>query len=210
MSAYLIRHAESTANAGQVTQHPDNIPLTPLGQSQAQALAERLVLSPSLFVLSPFTRAQATAAPLLARHPQVPVQVQPVQEFTYLNTRRWAGTTAEQRWPAVAHYWATSNPNVCEGEGCESFCGLMARADALLALLAERQHLPGSTVVVSHGIFICAVLWRALATEGGHPLTAASMAQFRAFQQQLQPANVSIARLTWRERWQLGLPLVLC
>lgn len=42
-SVRLIRHAQSAANAGLATTAPDSIPLTELGHTQAQILADQIV-----------------------------------------------------------------------------------------------------------------------------------------------------------------------
>lgn len=68
----LIRHAQSTANAGQATTAPDTIPLTELGHRQALTLAEKINTSPNLIITSPFERAMNTAIPTAKRYPDVP------------------------------------------------------------------------------------------------------------------------------------------
>ncbi len=191
LSAYLIRHAESTANAGHATLSPESIPLTGKGHAQAQALAGALAVRPAQIVHSPFARAQQTAAPLIARHPAATVLELPVQEFTYLNTQAWAGTTAAQRWPAVAAYWNKADPDCCDGPGTESFSGLMQRAAALLQWLAAQP--AQELCVVSHGIFICAALW--VQRHGSAVLAARKMVEFRSFQQASAPLNVSVTHL---------------
>ena len=93
----LIRHAESEGNAGLPTNDPASIPLTHHGYEQAAALAATFTTAPDLIIVSPFIRTQQTAAPLIARFPEVPVEKWAVQEFTYLNPNKYLGTTETQR-----------------------------------------------------------------------------------------------------------------
>lgn len=80
-----IRHGESAANAGGASSDPALIALTERGKAQAQAIAQSFEAAPELIVMSPFIRAQDTAAPTLRKFPGVPVEVWPVEEFTYLS-----------------------------------------------------------------------------------------------------------------------------
>jgi len=154
----LIRHAESVANAGGVSQTPACIPLTDLGHQQAQALLAHFPQAPDLVVVSPFIRTLETANPLLAKFPHVPVETWPVQEFTYLDNEAYRGTTVAQRSPAAQAYWQRGDVRHCHGHGAESFADFMARVDHLIERLSleTRRHI----AIFSHGFFISAVLWR--------------------------------------------------
>src|SRR5262245_42062403 len=99
LTVRFIRHGESLANAGGVTSLTPSIPLTALGRSQAVELSRSFTTSPNLIVTSPYLRAQDTATPTAARFPHVPLEVWPVQEFTYLALKRCFNTTSEQRQP---------------------------------------------------------------------------------------------------------------
>jgi len=46
-------------------------------------------------------RSQQTAAPLIARYPDVPVEQWPIQEFTYLSPEHCHNTTFSERKPLV-------------------------------------------------------------------------------------------------------------
>lgn len=84
-SVRLIRHAQSAANAGLATTAPDSIPLTELGRTQAQILADHIASPPDLIISSPFERAIHTALALANRYPPVPLEIWAVEEFTYLS-----------------------------------------------------------------------------------------------------------------------------
>src|SRR3546814_4777403 len=86
--------------------------------------------------LSPYTRTRQTAAPTIARFPGVPVEVWPIEEFTYLQPARWNGTRSAERMPHLERYWSAADPDYCDGEGAESFATLLRRCEAALARLA--------------------------------------------------------------------------
>jgi broad specificity phosphatase PhoE len=158
----FIRHGQSTGNAGVPSPDLATIELTDLGWQQAHAVAASWVEAPTLLVTSPYLRTQQTAAPTIARFPDVPVAVWPVEEFTYLQPARWNGTLAAERAPHLARYWGRADPDYCDGPGSESFGTLLRRAEAALHRLAA---LPAGSLayVFSHGQFIQAV--RAVVTE---------------------------------------------
>lgn len=156
MRAILIRHGQSTGNAGIPSQDLAAIELTKLGWSQARQVAATWTAPPTLIVTSPYLRTQQTAAPTIGRFPDVPVEVWPIEEFTYLQPARWNGTRSAERLPHLERYWSTANPAYCDGDGAESFGTLLRRAEAALDRLAALA--PGALVYVfSHGQFIQAV-----------------------------------------------------
>lgn len=154
---WLIRHGESTANAGAVTFSPESIPLTERGMEQARCVAEQVSARPDLIVVSSFLRSQQTAAPLIARYPGVKVEEWPVQEFTYLSPDRCHNTTFQDRKPLVAEYWARNDARYCDGPGAESFANLLERALATVARIKAAEN--GFIVMLSHGQFLRAVIW---------------------------------------------------
>ena len=156
MKAIFIRHGQSTGNIGLPSPDHTLIALTDLGRRQAEEVAAGWARTPDLIVVSPYLRTQQTAAPTIARFPDAPVEVWPIQEFTYLQPSRWNGTLSAERAPVIARYWAQTDPTSCDGEGAESFSALLRRAEAVLARLAA---MPEESLVYlfSHGQFIQAV-----------------------------------------------------
>jgi 2,3-bisphosphoglycerate-dependent phosphoglycerate mutase len=149
----LVRHGQSVANAGgKTTDHVFN-PLTELGHAQAREFADRLDCKPTLFVVSPFQRAQQTAEPLRERFPDVPVEEWPIHEFTFLEPSRHSNTTEEDRQPYVKAYWENQDPEFADGPGAESFTQFLDRARDAIRRLAMAN--PGGCVVVfTHGFFM--------------------------------------------------------
>ena len=153
MRAIFIRHGQSTGNAGIPCDDLALLELTQKGWLQAEEVAATWNQEPSLIVTSPYLRAEQTSRPTLRRFPKAPVEVWPIQEFTYLQPSRWNGTLSVDRMPFIERYWGAADPDFCDGEGAESFNSLLSRVRAALTRL---EGLPASALVYlfSHGQFI--------------------------------------------------------
>jgi broad specificity phosphatase PhoE len=156
MRAVFIRHGQSTGNIGIPCHDQSLIELTETGWQQARDVAANWIAAPDLIVTSPYLRAQQTAQPTIERFSKVPVEVWPVQEFTYLQPDRWNGTLSVERMPHIERYWSEADPEYCDGRGAESFANLLRRAETALRRL---ETLPDGTLVYifSHGQFVQAV-----------------------------------------------------
>ena len=196
LSILCLRHGQSTANAGASTTDPAKIPLSETGHSQARRWAESLEQPPSLIVVSPFLRARQTAAPLQDRFPNVPMEIWPIHEFTYLSPIKSAGTTAAQRRPRVESYWAAGDVNFEDGDGAESFAMFMTRVNAAKHKLEALQAVEAQYVVcVGHGQF-----WQALrAVMQGSivEINADAMRHFKHLEENEAMANASGFTAWW-------------
>jgi 2,3-bisphosphoglycerate-dependent phosphoglycerate mutase len=152
----LVRHGQSLANAGGAPPDHTTNPLTELGHAQAQAFAEGLSCTPTLFLQSPFLRARQTADPLLQRFPNVPVEEWPIHEFTYLEPARHNGTNEEQQMPHILKYWERPNPAHVAGPGAESFTQFLDRTREAIRRLADIAS-DGCVVVFTHGFVMQAI-----------------------------------------------------
>ncbi len=157
--AWLIRHGESTANAGAASKDAASAALTETGWRQARAVAARIEFVPDLIVVSPYLRARQTAAPTAERFPGTPIETWPVQEFTYLSPVRCANTTMEQRRPLVDAYWKLADPDGIDGPGAESFAQMLERVRVAARRIEALG--TGAVVIFTHGHFMQA--WRLLA-----------------------------------------------
>lgn len=110
MRAIFIRHGQSTGNAGIPCHDLALLELTELGWRQSREAAASWTETPDLIVTSPYLRTQQTAAATIERFPNVPVEVWPIQEFTYLQPSRWNGTLSSERMPHIERYWAAADP----------------------------------------------------------------------------------------------------
>lgn len=193
MPLWIVRHAQSRSNSGQPTIGPDDNTLSDLGYTQAQCVAQAIHQSPDLIVTSPYVRTQLTAQPLMAKFPDVPVEVWPVQEFTYLSLPLDQPTNRFQRTPLRQAYWNRFDPDYVDGERAESFVQLMARAQGALT---QCQQQSGFVVIFTHGLFIKAMMWQTLA----QPATIDSMAmqRFYGFWKAFRVPNASILHLDFQ------------
>lgn len=202
--ARLIRHAESAANAGLPTDAPDSIPLTEHGRSQAQDVARSIAGRPDLIIASPFERAVDTATPTVQRYPEVPFEIWPVEEFTYLSPARFVGTTQAERRPVVDAYWNEGSQSRTDGPGAESFAQLLERAKAMLHRL--EHHEADRVVIFSHGQFIRAVAW--LIQHAGAAGSPEMMRGFRALDVAQPLLNCAGYEISFSEgRWTVEYAL---
>lgn len=193
---WLVRHGQSAANAGLATEHPQSIPLTPLGREQAVAVAARIPQAPRWVVVSPFQRTHDTATPSLQRFPQTPVHTWPIQELTYLSPERCRGTRQAERQGWACDYWAVADPQRVDGAGAESFQAFMARVAHFAELLRSTE---GFGIVFGHGMFLKAFL---IGLHHGFDATPEAMRRFRALETEQPLANGQITEMT-RPHWEV-------
>jgi broad specificity phosphatase PhoE len=152
----LVRHGQSVTNAGGRAADQVGNPLTELGRAQSREYAEHLDCKPTLFVISPFLRAQQTSEPLRQRFPDVPVEEWPIQEFSFLNPSLHRGTSEADREPHVVAYWQREDPAYTAGPEAESFTSFLDRARETIRRLAARD--PGGCIILfTHGFFMQAI-----------------------------------------------------
>jgi broad specificity phosphatase PhoE len=156
MRVILICHGQSTGNAGIACHDLALLELTELGWRRSREVAESWTETSDLIVISAYLRTQQTAAATIERFPDVPVEVWPIQEFTYLQPSRWNGSLSSEQMPSIQRYWTEADPDFYDGEGAESFATLLDRARTTLERL---KTLPTESLayVFSHGQFIQAV-----------------------------------------------------
>lgn len=187
----LIRHGESEANAGLPTPSPAAIRITGKGRAQAHDLAERIDFQPDLVIVSPYTRTRETAAPLLTKYPGTPVEEWPIQEFTYLDTTRLAGTTEAERHAEVEEYWNRGDAFTAFGNGAESFARFIGRVETMISRLKDLKG--GNLIAVfTHGYVMHAAGF--LLREPGAPVDAELMQGFRQSWAEDAPAHCEVRR----------------
>lgn len=188
----LVRHAETEANLSQIWHGALDAPLTPRGQAQVLATADRLAELHAdqpidIFYVSPLPRAQSTAA-AIAQATGLETHVEPgLREFCLGD---WEGRSFRElremedlwgRWEADP---AFAPPN---GESPLSF---NQRATQTLEELAAR-HQGQNLLVVTHGAFISSVLATWLGAHAG---------EWRAF----DPHNCAVTILIREEEGWRG------
>ncbi len=156
-SIWFIRHGESESNAGLPSKDPGSPPLTERGQGQAEYVAKYIEDEPDLIVTSSYIRTQQTAAPTLKKFPNVPTEIWPVEEFTYLSSLLYANTTISERRSSGIRYWKKRDPAYRDGPGAESFNDLFDRAKETFELI--RKSNTKKILIFSHGWFMRAIVY---------------------------------------------------
>lgn len=198
---WLVRHGESTANAGEKCEGPESSLLTRLGIDQANRVAIGLSgsVKPDLVVVSPYKRAQQTSAPFIQKT-GARTETWPIQEWSFLNPTKYVGTTQVERKPHVEEYAEMADPHHCDGGGAESFRGFISRVDFFLE--AARAY-GGNIVAFSHGRFIQGVKWRVASPEEWSGWRSEELRQFWKFSEENPVENCSITELEYsRSRWR--------
>lgn len=201
----FVRHAQSLTNAGGITMERDVVPLTPLGQRQAEELAEALAVRPSKVLVSRLLRAQQSAEPFCTHFGLQPEIWRCLDEFSMIDLKLIAGYTREQRTPVAEAYWAESDPHKRIGVEADTFFEFHAR----VAEFHSRMHeLPTDTVIFGHSTWFSLLVWRLL----GHGAEdGPGMARFRRFLLGLPVPNGSVYRLNQAHsgKWSVSFDAAL-
>lgn len=160
---YLVRHAESTGNIGEVTKNAKEIPLSEKGFAQAEEFAKKISQKPDLIVMSPFIRTHQTAKPLIKKF-NSPTEIWDVQEFTFLCNEDYNNTTEFERKEKSKIYYQKNNPDFIVGDGAESFNQMMVRVENMLNKL-KKMNKDKFVIIFSHGRFMRAALMHLNNTE---------------------------------------------
>ena len=145
----FIRHGESESNAGEKTEHPQSINLTPLGRQQARDKAAGLGVTPDLIVTSAYIRTKQTAEPFIEKFSTVPTDEWNVHEFTFLAVEKYKNTTNDERKPDLMAFWTKADPHHRDGDSSESFSEFVDRCRDTVNKMKDA---PGDTVLVfCHG-----------------------------------------------------------
>jgi probable phosphoglycerate mutase len=147
----LVRHAESEANVAQVaTSRPPGPPLSPDGEKQAEALADRLADEPIVAIRTSNTaRARATARPLAQRLGIAATEDEDLIEISCGDFDGIAGREAMLEVVRVYDAWFA-------GQRDEVISGGETYADCerrMLRALPRADEIPadGAVMVVAHG-----------------------------------------------------------
>ncbi|MDR0576811.1 MAG: histidine phosphatase family protein [Candidatus Accumulibacter sp.] len=197
---YFVRHGQSQANAGAVTQAHADIPLTELGRRQAEALAPLLPPDPARVLCSPFLRARQTARPYCAKREISPGDCPLLREFETIDPDLIAGMTGEQRRPVVDAYWNEADPCKRMGAQAETFVEFSGRVQDFME--TELPRLPNATVLFGHGMWIGMMAWKLL---GFGSTGSSEMRGFRRFQLGLPMPNGALYELRELSPRQWGL-----
>ncbi len=194
---YWIRHAQSTANAGERTANAQGIGLTELGRHQSQQLAARWTVRPGLIVDSPYIRTTLTARPLREKFEAVPAEQWPIHEFTFLTRGDAANTTIAERRALAAPYWEKADPFLELGDGGESFHHFYLRIAAALRRAAQYRG-TGPLVLFTHNrVLLMLSLLIAFPRPTGNDMLRHLMQRLRAVavEQHIEVPNTGVLRM---------------
>lgn len=153
MRLLLIRHAQTTANAGRLldTAVPGS-DLNEVGRAQAAALVGTLERQPiDAIVVSDLVRTQQTAAPLAAARGLEPLIRGGVREIQAGDLEMAADDESWGRYLLTLNQWAGGDPDA-RIPGGENGRELLNRFDAVVAEMAALGH--EAVAIISHGAAI--------------------------------------------------------
>lgn len=182
----FIRHGQSVANAGGLTVAHHAIPLSGLGELQADVLSTLLPTNPALILTSSFLRAQQTASPFEQRIGLAATDHPLLHEFDNFDLSLIAGMNGAQREPLREAYWLAFDPNQRMGKTAETFTEFDQRVAAFMPHL---QELPDQTIAFGHGMWIGMLIWKLLGFSSSDSL---GMKTFRRFQMGLPMPNCAV------------------
>jgi len=189
LKAWLIRHGESTANTGIISDAPADVILSAKGKMQAEKVAEEIIEQPNLIITSLAKRAQETTNFIIQAWPDVRLTIWPIQELIYLSPKRYAQLDAAERVKAKEDYWQRADPFYCDGDNAESFANFISRVQDFKQRLNNKT---GFVVVVGHGQFFKAYQ---LSLTEEFSATANSMRRFREYEAAKPMANCEIMQI---------------
>lgn len=191
-SFYFIRHGQSLANTGAKSMPDSDIPLTALGEQQAQQLLEKwqnLNIIPSKIYHSPLLRAKQTAMIFNQGTGLDITELAELKEFCCLSFDNIRDMLGGERRILADNYWQTATIDSKDGINADSFVEFQSR---VTDFLAKVESFSDKSLFFGHGIWIGMLAWQLLG------LTAennADMQKFRQFQTALPMYNTVVYRL---------------
>jgi probable phosphoglycerate mutase len=156
-----IRHGDTEFARGRRFAGGRDVPLTPHGHRQCEAVARALSGLPVAAVYaSPLARARASAEPIGAAH-GLPVRVAPA--FREMGFGQWEGLSRAEvavRFPAEFETWVAA-PHRAKPPGGETLDAVAARVGEGVTALGE-AHPGGTVVLVSHAVVTRLIVLAAL------------------------------------------------
>ncbi len=157
----LIRHGETAWNAVRRLQGHIDIPLSPTGERQAEALARALAAEPlDAIISSDLERALQTAQAVAAHHPHLPLHTDPgLRERGYGAFEGLLYTEIAERYPVEFAEWQARDVDAVMPAGdrvAESFRQFFQRCQDGIARWAERYPQQSILIVAHGGVLECA------------------------------------------------------
>ena len=98
---FLVRHAESFSNIGEISAHTHAVRITDNGKQQAEDLVE-LIEKPDRIIVSKYLRTIETAEPTIKKYTDAEIHLWiDIHEFDYIDKKKYANTDNENKNLAV-------------------------------------------------------------------------------------------------------------
>ena len=158
---FAVRHGETDSSRERRFTGGRDVPLSPHGRRQCEAVARALegVFLGAVYA-SPLERARASAEIIAAPH-KLPIR--PAPPFSEMTFGEWEGLTRAEvavRYPELYERWRAT-PSAVVPPGGETVEAVAARVSPALSALLE-EHQGQSVVLVSHAIVIRLLVLAAL------------------------------------------------
>lgn len=182
----FVRHGESEANVGGISQPNPVVELTERGKRQALEIANAWACAPSQVYISKFIRTLQTATPLLEKFNLQPIQFSGLNEFDPLCAETIEGTSGNERQAITNLYWEDANPNQKHGKTGQSYNAFCSQVNDFMPTLLTLEN---NGVIFGHGIWISQLIWQTLGF-GQSSADSDNMKDFIQFHRTLQIKNV--------------------
>ena len=185
----FIRHGESQANAGGISQQQHTIALTEKGHQQARDVVNFLPTQPAKVFTSAFLRTQETAVPYCAISGVSPTVDAQLNEFHILSHELIAGMDGQSRKVMANDYWCAADLEKRMGAMADTFYEFACRVSTWINTLDD---FADNTVIFGHGMWLGMLKWQ-LAGNTVH--SSADMAAYYAFQKELALENCAVSKI---------------
>lgn len=191
---YLIRHAQSEANAGQAVRPNHEINITEQGNAQATDLSQWLtdnIKEPitDIFV-SQYVRTHQTAQPYLQSSARTPTVLDDLHEFNFLDFDTIKALSFADIRVIADDFW-TTHPTYQASDVTESFEQFVQRVKTVRVYFDSLSD--GTYIVFTHGMWIGMLVWQLLL---GDSPRLYHMQKFREFELATRPKNCEVFLLT--------------
>lgn len=157
-NSYIIRHAQSLANAWFATKNTKTIWLSDQWKQEAKQLAKNRDKPIDKIIHSKYDRTLLTAQPLIDKlwDQTKIIQNELIHEFTFLDSEIFSNTTPEQRKPYRENFWKQS-VDYQHWKNSESFAAFMTRVGQFANIIKSWQI--KNSAIFSHEQFMMSLLY---------------------------------------------------
>ncbi len=143
---FLIRHAESYSNIGEIHLHTNNVKITEIGIKQSHLLTKKLE-KPDKIIFSKYLRTIKTAEPMMKKHPDSEFNLWlDIHEFDYLNKNKKINTDFETYRNHAKDYWLKCDPYYYDDKEKENFKDFVDRVNKVILKIKK---LKGVNIIFS-------------------------------------------------------------